>query len=170
MFSPDGLVDSRCLRQRLWDKTNNRNMNSFMVNQLQKARPNPVNIWKPFKIMLIFHAYFVKMHHRPLLKIHAEPVVCVINPIWRGSPWPGQWINLTAICFFMSVWCLNIHLDPSKRQTAVRTLRPLLSSYQQLLRRGIWGILELRLFANTQNDRVKNRHMLLLKHWLICDV
>lgn len=67
-----------------------------MVNQLQKARRNPVNIWKPFKIMLIFHAYFVQMYHRPLLKIHAEPVVCVINPIWRGSPWPGQWINLTV--------------------------------------------------------------------------
>lgn len=24
----------------------------------------------------------------------------------------------------MSVWCLNVHLDLSKRQTAVRTLRP----------------------------------------------
>lgn len=29
----------------------------------------------------------------------------------------------------MSVWCSNIHLDPSTQQTAVRTLRPLLTSH-----------------------------------------
>lgn len=46
----------------------------------------------------------------------------------------------------MSVWCLNVHLDLSKRQTAVRTLRPLLPPYQQLLSRRIWGILEAQTF------------------------
>lgn len=60
-------------------------MNSFTVNQLEKAHLNPDNIEKPFNIMLIFHASFVQMDHRPLPKIHTEPVVYVINPVWRGS-------------------------------------------------------------------------------------
>lgn len=36
------------------------------------------------------------MYPRPLPKIHAEPVVYVINPVWRGSTWLVQWINLTV--------------------------------------------------------------------------
>lgn len=67
-----------------------------MFEKLEKARLNPDNIQKPFNIMLIFHASFVQMYPRPLPKIHAEPVVCVINPVWRGSTWLVQWINLTV--------------------------------------------------------------------------
>lgn len=61
-----------------------------MFEKLEKARLNPDNIQKPFNIMLIFHASFVQMYPRPLPKIHAEPVVCVINPVWRGSTWLVQ--------------------------------------------------------------------------------
>lgn len=67
-----------------------------MVKQLEKVRPNPDNIQKPFNITLIFHASFVQTYPRPLPKIHAEPVVDVINPAWRRSAWLVQWINLTV--------------------------------------------------------------------------
>lgn len=67
-----------------------------MVKQLEKVRPNPDNIQKPFNKTLIFHASFVQMYPRPLPKIHAEPVVDVINPAWRRSAWLVQWINLTV--------------------------------------------------------------------------
>lgn len=119
MFSVDSVVDRRPLCQRIWGKMDNRNMNSFTVNQLEKARLNPVNIRKPFNIMLIFHGYFVQMYHRPLQRIHAEPIVCVINPVWRGSAWPGQWINLTVHKSDLLLYvCLVFKRSPRSIKTA----------------------------------------------------
>lgn len=106
-----------------------------MVNQLEKVRPNPDNIQKPFNIMLIFHASFVQMYPRPLPKIHAEPVVYVINPVWRCSAWLVQWINLTVhksdlLLYVRLVFkrsprsiktancCLNVEASPSPLSTA----------------------------------------------------
>lgn len=71
-------------------------MNRVMVNRPEKARLNPANLQKPLNIKLIFHASFVQMYPRALPKIHAEPTVCAINPVWRGSTRLVQGINLAV--------------------------------------------------------------------------
>lgn len=171
MYSLDSVVERGPLCQRIWGKMDNRNMNSFTENQLEKAHLNPVNIRKPFNIMLIFHGYFVQMYHRPLQKIHAEPVVCVINPVWWGSPWPGQWINLTV---HKSDLLLYVRLVFKRSPRSIKTANccqnikaspfPLINSFYAEESEESWS----SDFSPTpKNDRVKNRHTLLLKHWLI---
>lgn len=65
-------------------------------------------------------------------KLSLFRVSSAINLAWRSSTKLVQWINFAAhksLCFFMSVWCSSIHLDPSMKQTAVRTQRPRLASH-----------------------------------------